>query len=70
MTTVKELREFLASLPNETEVSIKVTVEHGYSAYSSEVPFSVEDHTEVIDLRNSHFVKEEDLKRVYLTLGE
>lgn len=65
MTTVEQLIEHLKTLPQQAVV--EVTNECGYW-----VRFCIEDHVEVIDLRDNPSVKEDsqNFGRVFVLLGE
>jgi len=75
MTTVKELIDYLETLPRETEVHVVVGIDCGYGYGTKEVPLDLdpaEGNMEFMDFTGNKFVKEgSDLvNKKYLLLGE
>lgn len=75
MTTVRELIQYLEKLPPDTEVSVIVGYDCGYSYCTEEVALNLDPYKgniDFLDFRNNQFVKEthELYNKTFLTLGE
>ena len=74
-TTVKELIEYLQTIPLDTELRVVVTEDCGYSRCSSFVPMELDQYkgnVEYTDMANNRFVEKhsELWDRRFLDFGE
>ncbi len=72
MTTVKQLKAYLDTLPDETVVSVLKATCVGYSTVVEEVDLDFKENVEFTDLTGNQFVKKGDpiFNKKYLTFGE
>ena len=70
MTTIKQLKEYLDALPDETEVEVLVTVDNGYLGFSNHfAPLVIDENTDFVDMTDNPSAKGkvyENNKTLYL----
>ncbi len=69
MTTVKELKEYLETIPDETEVYVLQVNADGYTSSAREVSLNFMENIEFSDLTNNKFYSKKERKRKTLTFG-
>uniref|UniRef100_A0A6M3LCH0 Uncharacterized protein n=1 Tax=viral metagenome TaxID=1070528 RepID=A0A6M3LCH0_9ZZZZ len=69
---VKDFISYLKTVPQDADVYVVTTSDHGYSGISANyVPIEIDINTEVLDMRNNQFAKGKSYENdVTLYLGE
>ena len=72
MTTVKELIEYLKSIPLDTELRVLVSYDCGYSTCTKFEPLVIEGNTDYTNLSGNQFVKKDspNFDKRFLDFGE